>query len=81
MAYAPERSRNGSLKNGMTDGTYKKINPDRGGFVERTTELARQALNADTYAYQEYPAKEQPDGTFRRSSGNYYYDNQLRHQG
>lgn len=81
MSHAPERSRNGSLKNGMTDGSYKKLAPDRGGFVETTTQEAREALNPMTYGYQELPFKEQPDGTVRESTGNVFYHNELRHQG
>lgn len=81
MAYAPERSRNGNLADGMTDGSYKKLNPDRGGFVESTTQDARAILNPTTYAYQETPYKEQPDGTTRFSSGTVVYPNQLRPKG
>lgn len=81
MSHAPERSRNGSLKNGMTDGSYKKLNPDRGGFVETTTQDARANLNPTTYGYQEDMYKVEPDGTVRHASGTVYYRNQLRPQG
>lgn len=81
MSYAPERSRNGALTDGMTDGTYKKLVRDRGGFVETTTEESRFTLNHDTIAYQQTSPRFQPDGTTRYSTGDVEYPSQSRHQG
>lgn len=44
MAYAPHRSMNADLSEGMTDGKYKKVVTDRGGFVEPTTYEDRKDL-------------------------------------
>lgn len=81
MSYAPNRSRNGSLADGMTDGTYKKLVRNRGGYVEDTTREAREMLNPDTVAYQETGYKQQPDGTDRYTTGDINYPSQSRHQG
>lgn len=80
MSYAPRRSMNGALADGMTDGTYKKLTRDRGGFVESTTQEAREMLNRDTIAYQESGFKQQPDGTTRYSTGDITYLSPLDHQ-
>jgi hypothetical protein len=81
MAYAPQRSMNGSLNDGMTDGTYKKLNRDRGGFVETTTQDARADLYPTNFGYIESGYKEQPDGTHRMGSGDTHYHSPIRHQG
>lgn len=81
MSYAPARSENGSLRDGMTDGTYKKLNPNRGGFVETTTQESRAMLNPDTFGYQESPFQPMPDGTVRTAVGDVYYRSQTNHQG
>lgn len=81
MSYATPRSWNGSLADGMTEGTYKSKNPNRGGFLETTTEEARAMLNSDTVGYQETMLKQMPDGTTRYSTGTVKYSNRTPHQG
>ena len=49
MAYGQRRSANTELKMGMTDGSYRKGNPDRGGQVEMATWYARDELGCDRY--------------------------------
>lgn len=81
MAYAQQRSMNGSLADGMTDGTYKKLNLGRGGFVETTTEETRADLSPINFGHIETGYKEQPDGTHRTATGNAHYRPPLRHEG
>lgn len=82
MSYAPNRSRNGSLTDGMTDGgPYKKLIRDRGGMVEDTTTEARDMLSRDTISYQETSLKQQPDGTTRYSTGDITYHSPISSRG
>lgn len=78
MAHAPERTRNGSLADGMTDGTYKKRVRDRGGFVETTALEAREMLNLDTFGPPETGNKQMPDGTDRYATGDIQYRSPIR---
>lgn len=60
MAYAPVRSPNAELNEGATDGKYKKVVNDRGGFVERGTYAMREELYPLWYGIREAPLKEVP---------------------
>jgi hypothetical protein len=62
MAYPPSRSCNAELAAGMTDGSFKKVVKDRGGFVEGTTWEHRRQLSVSTYGIVEAPVKTCPDG-------------------
>jgi len=53
-----ERSLNGDLNEGQTDGKYRKAHKDRGGLVEPTTDLDRVALHP-WYGYG-YPNTQAP---------------------
>lgn len=68
MAYAPHRSMNADLNEGMTDGKYKKVVQDRGGFVEPTTYEDRKDLSTTWYGgiYEE-SNKIRPDGKVVRT--------------
>lgn len=77
MAYAPQRSMNGELAEGMTEGTYKRHNPNRGGFVEHTTAEVRRDLSPINYSINETPYKVPPDGTIRHARGTIYYETQI----
>lgn len=61
MAYAPSRSMNGSLSEGSTDGTYKKIVRDREN-AEPLTYETRADLNDNWYGIHEKKVKVTPDG-------------------
>ena len=67
MATAPPRSVNAELSEGMTDGKYKKVVTDRGGFVERATYLERQDLHDVWYGIHEEPEKVLPDARARHT--------------
>lgn len=62
MAYAPSRSMNAELSEGMTDGSYKKVVQNRGGVVSPKTYEARGDLNDAYYGIHEKAAKVLPDG-------------------
>lgn len=62
MGYAPQRSMSGNLQEGATDGTYKKIIRERGGFVENTTWEARKDLADVWYGMYEAPVKTNSSG-------------------
>jgi hypothetical protein len=62
MAYAPSRSCNAELAKGMTEGSYKQVVKDRGGFVEGTTWEHRKNLSVETYGIVELDLKTCPDG-------------------
>lgn len=62
MTYGPVRSANAELHEGMTDGKYKKVVTDRGGFPEGTTYAERSELHDQWYGIHEIPVKHSPDG-------------------
>jgi hypothetical protein len=62
MAFAPDRSMNAELSEGMTDGKYKKVIRDRGAFVEASTQLNRTDLSDAYYGIHEERTKTLPDG-------------------
>ena len=67
MSYAPSRSANADLNEGMTDGKYKKVITDRGGVVERMTYLERQDLADVWHGIHEEPDKVLPDGLLQHT--------------
>jgi hypothetical protein len=69
MSYAPNRPLAGELNEGLTDGTYKKINTDRGAAVDPTTYGMRQDLNDVWFGIHETPVKRRPDGPAVRTPG------------
>lgn len=72
MAYPLSRSMTGDLREGMTDGTYKKVNSrERGGDVERTTQSSREDLPDVYYGFHEAQFKEFPDGSGCRPTPQY----------
>lgn len=62
MVYAPTRSVNAELNEGATDGKYKKVITDRGGFPETTTYRERAELDDIWFGIHEKPVKVRPDG-------------------
>lgn len=67
MAYAPHRSMNAELSEGMTDGKYKKVVQNRGGFVDPTTYQERADLNDRWYGIHEQDKKALPDTLVTRT--------------
>ncbi|WP_019629624.1 hypothetical protein [Actinomadura atramentaria] len=57
MAYPECRSMNADLWAGATDGRYKKVIRDRGGFPEPLTPVMRQDLYPTWYGIVEAPKK------------------------
>lgn len=62
MAYPQFRSCNGDLKEGMTDGTYKKAAINRGGVVEDTYVPFRKDMSGVWHGMNEKQPKVLPDG-------------------
>lgn len=62
MSYAPSRSCNNELAQGMTDGKYKQVARDRGGVIEPCTLRSRRDLDDTWYGIHEAAVKELPDG-------------------
>lgn len=63
MTYGPTRSVNADLHEGLTDGSYKKVINDRGGFVDKVSTVAARASLSDRYfGIHETPYKTSPDG-------------------
>lgn len=62
MTYGPTRSMNADLHIGATEGSFKKVIRNRGGFVEATTTAARQPLNDTWYGIHETPTQMSGDG-------------------
>jgi hypothetical protein len=62
MTYAPQRSALNELEQGMIDGTYKQVSPNRGGDIEPTTHDARRDLDDAWYGIHEALVKSLPDG-------------------
>lgn len=72
MAYPALRSMNKDLEDGMSDGKYKKIAPNRGGDTEaELTYQMREDLNDVYYGIHEAADKQLPDGTTDRRSLEY----------
>lgn len=72
MVYPVSRSSNKDLEDGMSDGKYKKVAPNRGGVVE--VELAckvRADLHDIWYGIHEAAVKVLPDTTVDRHSLEY----------
>lgn len=61
MAYPKSRSAIDELNQGMIDGTFKQMSPDRGGVIDPATERARRDLNDVWFGRHECPVKELPD--------------------
>lgn len=62
MAYAPTRSMNAEISEGMTDGKYKKVVMNRGGIVDAGTLRERADLDDRYYGIHEKQVKVTPDG-------------------
>lgn len=62
MSYATSRPLGGELNQGLTDGTYKTINRDRGGVVEPTTYAVRSDWNDVWFGIHEAAVKHRPEG-------------------
>ena len=62
MTYGNTRSVNADLHEGITDGTFKKVIRDRGGFPENLTHAVRQDLDDTWYGIHELPHKYGGDG-------------------
>lgn len=60
MAYAPLRSMNADFDTGLSDGKYKALVKDRGGFVDKSTFDARAQLHDEWYGIHEAPVKQLP---------------------
>lgn len=60
MAYAPMRSMNAELDSGLTDGKYKKVVRDRGGFVDAATYQSRRDLHDLYFGIHEAEIKQAP---------------------
>ena len=69
MVYPASRSMNHDLEEGMSDGKYKKIAPNRGGITEKELAYAeREDLYDMHYGVHETPAKRLPDTTLDNES-------------
>ena len=62
MAFPQSRSMNGDLNEGATDGKYKKVIRDRGGYIDPGTTLNRLELDDHFYGIHEDRSKVRPDG-------------------
>ena len=49
MAVNSSRSQNNDLRQGITDGSFKNLTPDRGGVVESGTSIKRQMVLQSQY--------------------------------
>lgn len=63
------RSMNADLAEGCSDGAYKKVNPNRGGVVERTTADNRLMLSDVNFGVHEAREKPLGDGTTHATPG------------
>jgi len=72
MAYPGHRSCNSDMRAGMTDGSYKKAAPNRGGVVESTTFEIRRQMCGIWHGFNDTPMKVLPDG--RTDHPPYYAD-------
>lgn len=62
MATAPQRSCNSELEEGMTDGTFKKVVMNRGGFPDELTGAVRRQFDDIWHGIHEMNPKIGPDG-------------------
>lgn len=62
MAYPAHRSANRDMEQGMVDGRYKQVSPNRGGVVEQLTIQSRGDLCDTWYGFHECDRKMLPDG-------------------
>lgn len=62
MAYPQARSCTVSLKEGMTDATYKHYRPNTAGIVEDTTAGIRRLMSGVWHGFNEVQEKCLPDG-------------------
>lgn len=60
MGCPPMRSMNAELDSGATDGTFKKVVRDRGGFVDAATQDSREDLHDLYYGIHEQDVKQAP---------------------
>ena len=69
MVYPQNRSMNHDLEQGMEDGRYKQICPNRGGVVEKELHARRRAdLYDNWYGIREKLEKQLPDSTVDKHS-------------
>jgi hypothetical protein len=61
MAYPKSRSASAELHQGMVDGTYKQVSPNRGGDIDPATYEARRDLSDVWTGIHEAVVKELPD--------------------
>lgn len=61
-AASPMRKLNSEMYEGLTDGKYKKVVRDRGGYVEDCTYESRRDLDDLYFGIHEDPTKVLPDG-------------------
>lgn len=61
MAYAQPRSAVDELNQGMINGTFRQVSPNRGGVIEPSTYAQRKYLDDMFYGIHEAPIKELPD--------------------
>jgi hypothetical protein len=72
MAYPQFRSCNADLKEGITDGVWKKAAPDRGGEVEGTFAPVRKDMSGVWHGFNEKQPKIDQFG--RSVSTGHYFD-------
>lgn len=73
MAYAINQyGCNRNMHAGMTDGTYKKAAPNRGGVVEPTFAAVRREMCGIWHGFNEIQEKVLPDG--RTDNPPYYFN-------
>jgi hypothetical protein len=73
MSYPVSRGMNNSLSEGSTDGKYKKVNPNRDGYVDPVTAENRLDLDDNWYGIREKRIKVTPDGLLHATPN--YVDN------
>jgi hypothetical protein len=72
MVYPASRSENKALEDGMSDGKYKKITPNRGGVVDTAmVAKVRGDLHDIWFGIHEAAIKTLPDGTVDDRSAEY----------
>jgi len=72
MAYPQPRSMNRDLEEGMSDGKYKRVTPNRGGVTEGDLLYRDRKDLADVwYGIHEVQEKSLPDTTVNRTSNHF----------